>query len=137
MSIGYWYDAGMRPAQEPIGLQVSATGRALSRAFDDALREAGGSLPQWLILVALKSGDHANQRDVAAAVGIEGATLTHHLARMEADGVVRRERVPDNRRTQSVSLTAKGDKLFFALRDAAMGFDRQLRRGLTVSDVER
>ena len=59
-------------------------GRALSRAFDDALAAAGGSLPTWLVVTALKGGDHTMQRDVAAAVGIEDATLTHHLNRMEA-----------------------------------------------------
>ncbi len=82
----------MRPQAVPIGLDVSRTGRLLSRAFNDTLVAAGGSLPQWLVLTALKQGDHAMQRDVADAIGIEGATLTHHLNRMEDDGYVRRER---------------------------------------------
>src|SRR3954468_9641774 len=133
MSIPSRYPPRVRP--EPLGLQVSSTGRMLSRTFDDALKDAGGSLPQWLILLALKAGSHANQRDVAAAVGIEGATLTHHLNRMEADGLVQRARVPDTRRTQSVALTAKGEKRFLALRDAAMAFDTRLRRGMSAADV--
>ena len=44
------------PVAEPIGLQVTRTAKLLSRAFDDALAEAGGSLPVWLVLVSVKSG---------------------------------------------------------------------------------
>ena len=49
------------------------------------------------------------QRDVADAIGIEGATLTHHLNRMENDGYVRRERAAGDRRSQLVTLTPDGE----------------------------
>ena len=69
---------------EPIGLLLSRTAKAVSRAFDDALTQAGGSLPDWLVLVSLEGQAHGAQRELADAVGIEGPTLTHHLNRMEA-----------------------------------------------------
>jgi MarR family transcriptional regulator for hemolysin len=116
---------------EPIGLEITRTGRLLSRVFNDTLTAAGGSLPQWLVLMTLKQGAHATQRDLAAAIGIEGATLTHHLARMEVDGLVRRERVAGNRRTQLVALTPKGESLFDTLLNAVVAFDRRLCTGLT------
>lgn len=116
----------MHPHTEPIGLDVTRTGRALSLRFNDALAGAGGSLPQWLILTALKRGEHTMQRDIAAAIGIEGATLTHHLNRMEADRLVRRERVADDRRTQVVTLTPAGEALFASLLRAVVAFDKQL-----------
>lgn len=132
----FWrYPWPVRPATEPIGLEVSRTGRALSKAFNDALVEAGGSLPQWLVLTALKRGDHTMQRELAAAIGIEGATLTHHLNRMEADGLVRRERGADNRRNQLVALTPAGEALFTTLLGAVVTFDTELRRGLTAEEL--
>jgi MarR family transcriptional regulator for hemolysin len=121
----------VQPQTEPIGLDVTRTGRLLSLEFNDALSEAGGSLPQWLILAALKRGDHAMQRDIAAAIGIEGATLTHHLNRMEADGLVRRDRVAGNRRTQVVTVTPDGDALFRRLLRAVVAFDQRLRAGFS------
>ncbi|HEX3620820.1 MAG TPA: MarR family transcriptional regulator [Acidimicrobiales bacterium] len=124
----------MQPEIQPIGLDVTSTGRVLSRAFNDALVAAGGSLPQWLVVMALKRGEHAMQRDIAAAIGIEGATLTHHLNRMEADGLVRRERVAGDRRSQLVALTPAGEALFRTLLAAVIAFDGQLRAG--VSDRE-
>jgi MarR family transcriptional regulator for hemolysin len=83
----------------------------------------------WLVLTALKGGDHTMQRDIAAAIGIEGATLTHHLNRMEAAGLVTRRRTTEDRRSQVVELTAAGDELFTRLLGAVVGFDEGLREG--------
>jgi MarR family transcriptional regulator for hemolysin len=86
------------------------------------------------VLISLKSGRLASQRELAEAVGIQGATLTHHLNTMESAGLVTRRRDPANRRLHLVELTPDGDTLFFRLRDAAMAFDQRLRAGL--SDTE-
>lgn len=119
------------PDIEPIGLQLTRTAKAVSRAFDDALVEVGGSLPVWLILVSLKSTAHGAQRELAEAVGIEGATLTHHLNKMETAGLVTRQRDPANRRVHHVELTPAGEKMFAALLDTVVAFDARLRDGLT------
>jgi len=120
----------------PIGLQVQRTAKALNRAFDQALAEAGGSLPTWLILLSLKTRRWETQRELAAAVGIEGATLTHHLEGLERHGLVERSRDPDNRRVMRVELTGEGEAAFLRLRDAALKFDRRLRAGLDEDDVD-
>jgi MarR family transcriptional regulator for hemolysin len=126
-----------RPREEPIGLHVARTARALSRAFDDALVEAGGTLPTWLILVSLKARDWGTQRELARSLGIEGATLTHHLEGMERAGLVKRSRDPANRRVQRVELTEAGDAAFMRLREVAVGFDARLRSGLRADDVRQ
>jgi MarR family transcriptional regulator for hemolysin len=118
------------PSTPPIGLQLAGTAKAVRRAFDDALASAGGSLPMWLVLVSVKSRTLGNQRDLAAAIGITGATLTHHLNAMEADGLLVRTRDPQNRRIQRVELTADGEAAFHRLRRAATAFDLRLRRGI-------
>ena len=121
----------MRPAVTPIGLQLTRVSRAVSRAFDEALAAAGGSLPVWLVLLNLKTRSLANQRELAEAMGIREATLTHHLNAMEAAGLVTRQRDPANRRVHVVALTAAGEETFVRLRSAAIGFDQQIRRGIT------
>jgi len=124
-----------RPVREPLGLQMTRVSRIVSRAFDDALAEAGGSLPVWLVLISLKSGQLASQRELADAIGIQGATLTHHLDAMESAGLVTRRRDPENRRLHLVELTPAGDALFARMRDAAMAFDERLRAGLSQPEV--
>jgi MarR family transcriptional regulator for hemolysin len=125
------------PARLPVGLQLARAAKAVSRAFDDALAQAGGSLPVWLVLISVKSRQAASQRELAAAAGIQGATLTHHLNAMESAGLVTRRRDPENRRTHLVELTPAGDALFLRLRDAAMDFDQQLRSGLSGRDIDQ
>jgi MarR family transcriptional regulator, transcriptional regulator for hemolysin len=125
----------MRPAKTPIGLQLTQAVRAISRAFDDALAEAGGSLPVWLIMISLKSRTVASQRELAEAVGIREATMTHHLNAMESSGLISRHREKTNRRVQLVELTPDGDALFARLREAATAFDVRLRRGVSAAEI--
>lgn len=125
-----------RPGEPPIGLQLAATARGVRRAFDAALAAAGGSLPTWLVLMSLKARPAANQRELAAAVGIKGATLTHHLNAMESDGLLTRRRGPANRRVHLVELTENGDAAFHRLRDVAVAHDRRLRAGLDDHELD-
>jgi len=115
----------------PIGLRLTQVSRAVSRAFDEALAGAGGSLPSWLVLLNLKTQSLANQRALAEAMGIREATLTHHLNAMEASGLVTRQRDPANRRVHVVALTAAGEEAFVRLRGVAVAFDHRLRRGIS------
>ncbi len=129
-----------RPLRPPIGLQLTRVSKTVSRAFDDALAAAGGSVPVWLVLLSIKTQNAANQRELAAAVGIQEATLTHHLNAMAAQGLLTRERDPANRRVHQVRLTEAGEAAFLRLRDAAVGFDVRLRAGLSdteVADLDR
>lgn len=137
MSNGVLCWAVPRPTATPIGLKLAMTAKAVSSAFDEALAAAGGSRPAWLILISLKTRRLRSQRELAGAVGIEGATLTHHLAAMEADGLVTRRRDPSNRRVHLVELTARGDTAFERMRVAAFEFDRRLRAGLPDAEVAR
>ena len=123
------------PARSPIGLRLARSAKSVSRAFDDALAEAGGSLPVWLVLSSLKSQRPGNQRALADAVGIKEATLTHHLNAMDAQGLITRRRDPANRRVHLVELTETGEAAFGRLRNAAIAFDQRLRRGISREDL--
>lgn len=126
-----------QPFPVPIGLRLNQAARAVERAFDEALAGAGGTLPVWLILLNLKIRRPANQRELAEAVGVREATLTHHLNAMDARGLITRTRDAANRRVQVVALTEVGEAAFLRLRDAALAFDARLRAGLTDTEVVR
>jgi MarR family transcriptional regulator, transcriptional regulator for hemolysin len=126
----------MRPQRVPIGLQLGRASRVVSRAFDDALEQAGGTLPVWLILLNLKIRRPDNQRELAEAVGVREATLTHHLNAMDTRGLITRRRDADNRRIHVVELTDDGEALFKQLQQAAMAFDQRLRNGLSEADAD-
>jgi MarR family transcriptional regulator for hemolysin len=121
--------------RSPIGSTLNRAARIVSRAFDEALTEAGGSLPAWLVLLNVETGQASTQRSLAAALGLREPTLSHHLAAMEADGLITRRRDDANRRVQVVVLTDAGRAQFRRLRTAAIAFDRKLRRGIDDADL--
>ena len=125
-----------RPTQTPIGMELAGVARDVGRAFDAALARAGGSRPMWLVLLSLKARPTANQRELAAAVGIQDATLTHHLNGMEADGLLTRRRDPANRRVHLVELTEAGDAAFRRLRTVAQHYDTRLRTGFSDTELD-
>jgi len=124
------------PFPVPIGLRLNQTSRIVERAFDEALAAHGGTLPAWLILLNLKIRRPANQRELAEAVGVREATLTHHLNAMDTSGLVTRTRDAANRRVQVVALTEAGEAAFARLRDTAVAFHARLRAGLPDADLE-
>jgi len=125
----------MKPTDTPIGLLLNQVSKKTARAFDDALGERGGSLPVWLILLSLIREGSCTHAQLAAHVGVRGPTLTHHLDALEERGLITRERVANNRRTQIATLTADGVALFHRLRKTAQSFDARLRSGFTEKEI--
>jgi MarR family transcriptional regulator, transcriptional regulator for hemolysin len=127
----------MRPQGPPIGLHLAATAKTVSRAFNAALADAGGSLPTWLILTSLRGEMWRTQQELARSLGIEGPTLTRHLDTLERGGLVKRRRDPGDRRAIQVELTDAGEALHNRLRQNVISFDRQLRSGLGDAELNR
>jgi MarR family transcriptional regulator for hemolysin len=120
----------------PIGLRLARTSHVVSQAFERAMADAGGSASAWQVLLLVRSGEWGTQAQMAEAMGITGATLTHHLNALEAQGLVRRWRDSSNRRVQHAELTADGVALFDDLRKVAMRHDQRLRSRLTDEETE-
>ena len=124
-----------RPTSPPIGLQLARTARVATTAFERAMADAGGSAAAFQVLVIVRSGEWGTQARMAEAMGITGATLTHHLNALERQGLVRRWREDSNRRVQHVALTPEGEELFLRLRDVAVRHDGRLRTHLSDEQV--
>jgi MarR family transcriptional regulator for hemolysin len=127
----WWYARTMPPPEtQPIGLQLGRTARAVGQAFDRAMAEAGGSAATWQVLLLVRSRQWGQQSEMAKAMGVTGATLTHHLNALERQGLVRRWREDGNRRVQRVELTDDGAAMFDRLRAVAVKHDARLRSHL-------
>lgn len=125
------------PLLPPIGLRLARTARVVSQAFERAMTEAGSSASAWQVLLLVRTKQWGTQALMAEAMGITGATLTHHLNALEEQGLVRRWREPSNRRVQQVALTDEGQALFDRLRRVAMAHDERLRSQLTEVETQR
>lgn len=76
-----------------------------------SLREHGLSDQQWRVLRVLGEHGTVETGRVAREAYIVGPSLTGVLARMERDGLVRRERDPADQRRTVVEATAKGRRM--------------------------
>src|SRR3954452_6300641 len=121
----------------PIGLRLSQTARVVSQAFDRAMAEEGGSTSTWQVLLLVRSRNWDKQSELAEAMGVTSATLTHHLNGLEKDGLIRRWREPENRRVQRVELTDAGIAMFDRLRDVAVKHDATLREPFSPEELEQ
>ncbi|WP_370288028.1 MarR family winged helix-turn-helix transcriptional regulator [Nocardioides sp.] len=85
-----------------------ATSRALTSAYRPLLAEFDITYPQYLVLVVLGGVDAVLIKDVAAQLHLDHATLSPLLGRMEARGLLVRERDRDDQRAVLVRLTEQG-----------------------------
>jgi MarR family transcriptional regulator for hemolysin len=101
------------------------------------MAEAGGSAATWQVLLLVRTQNWSTQSAMARSMGITAATLTHHLNALERQGLVRRWREPDDRRSQRVELTERGGELFERLREVAVAHDARLRSRLSDAEAEQ
>jgi DNA-binding MarR family transcriptional regulator len=67
--------------------------------------------PQCLVLLALWEHDELSVKELGATLHLDYGTLTPLLKRLEANGVLRRERRADDERTVRLTLTDAGAAL--------------------------
>jgi MarR family transcriptional regulator, transcriptional regulator for hemolysin len=97
--------------------------------FEQTLTAAGGSLGTWIVLSALSDDGVVSQTVLASRMQVEGATITHHVDRLEKLGLVRREIDATDRRVRKIELTPDGVRLHKTLLEAAKEFEARLLTG--------
>jgi len=122
--------------EEPLGRQLSITGRVVRDRFDACLGHHGSSLATWAVLRTAAEEPALSQRELAARMSIESPTLVRHLDRMEHDGLIERCRDDRDRRVVRVSLTPAGRQRHEQLRGVATGVDAQLRSLLSPHEIK-
>jgi len=121
--------------EERIGRRLSLTAKALQEHFDQRLAQVGGSLPSWIALSILSTGDGISQRQLAELMHVEGPTLTHHLDRWSAEGLIERRRDADDRRVVRVRLTSAGRRRHRAMSVVAEAEDARLRALMSPTEL--
>ena len=106
------------------------TAHAIRGAFERTLASAGGSLGTWIVLSALSENGLVSQSAIAGHARVEGATITHHIDRLESLGLVRRSVDPEDRRVRRVELTPEGVELHRRLLAEAELLEAVLLAGL-------
>jgi MarR family transcriptional regulator for hemolysin len=112
------------------GHLVSLAARGFARLSESRLKPLGFGVGQLPVLVALREGNASTQRDLARFAKVEQPPMAQMLARMERDGLIERNRDPDDGRSRHIVLTKAAQArmpeaiaaLFQGNREALAGF---------------
>jgi MarR family transcriptional regulator, organic hydroperoxide resistance regulator len=99
------------PADRSVGYMVRLMYLDLRHLLHERLEEHGLTSGVWYYLWALWHEDGINQRELGERVRIKEASTAVTLRLMERDGLIKRVRSKDDRRSVNVFLTARGRKL--------------------------
>jgi DNA-binding MarR family transcriptional regulator len=87
--------------------RVRTAARAVTRAYDDALRPVGLRATQLSVLVAVAADDALSITALARLMGMDRSTLTRNLRPLEAEGLIALG-LEGWRRSRTLEITKKG-----------------------------
>lgn len=113
---------------------LSVASRSVVGAYKPVLEKLGLTHPQYLVMLALWEQSPRSVRSLGDALAMDPATLSPMLKRLEAAGLVARNRAPGDDRSLAVGLTEQGR----ALRQEAEAVPGTMmeRLGLTRDQVQ-
>ncbi|MGW5252984.1 MarR family winged helix-turn-helix transcriptional regulator [Streptomyces sp. NPDC004012] len=96
---------------EQLCFALYAAQRAVTAAYRPLLDELGLTYPQYLVLLVLWDRGQTTIKELAGALRLDYGTVSPLLKRLQAAGLVRRERSARDERSVLVALTGRGEQL--------------------------
>jgi DNA-binding MarR family transcriptional regulator len=93
---------------EQLCFSLYSASHAMTRAYRPRLDALGLTYPQYLVMLVLWEGDGLPVRVLGERLGLDSATLTPLLKRLEAQGIVTRRRDTADERVVRIDLTEEG-----------------------------
>ncbi|MEO6085068.1 MAG: MarR family transcriptional regulator [Umezawaea sp.] len=109
-----------------------AASRAVTAAYRPLLHDLGLTYPQYLVMVALWERESMPVKDLGDALQLDYGTLTPLLKRLEAAGLITRQRRVDDERSVQVGLTPEGS----AMRSATSGVTTAIGGAMGLPEAE-
>lgn len=103
--------AGSLLLDEQLCFALYAAQRAVTAAYRPLLDELGLTYPQYLVLLVLWERGEATVKELATALRLDYGTVSPLLKRLEAAGLVRRERSARDERSVHVVCTGRAEEL--------------------------
>ena len=105
---------------------------AMTKAYKKILAPLDITYLQYLVMMVLWERDQITVSELGNRLFLDSGTLTPLLKRMEAQGLVRRERAASDERQVVISLTAEGS----ALREQAVDLPREVLKATESTAAE-
>lgn len=111
---------------------LHAASRAMTAVYRPLLEDIGLTYTQYLVMLLLWEEEPRLVKEIGRVLELDSGTLSPLLKRLEAAGLVRRERRVTDEREVEVTLTQEGR----ALRERARHVPRAIERATNLSNEE-
>jgi DNA-binding MarR family transcriptional regulator len=115
---------------------LTPLGLAFKRMIALVERETGLSAPKWFVLVILSRYDGLGQGEISQLFEVEPSRVTRIGQGLESDGLVRRERDPEDNRVVRMYLTEEGRLRLQGLPDLNRRVEGRIREVLSEEEHE-
>ncbi|MGL4410708.1 MAG: MarR family winged helix-turn-helix transcriptional regulator [Bacteroidales bacterium] len=116
---------------------IYAVSRLITKAYQEDLDKLGITYPQYLVLLTLWECESAAVNQIAERLYLQTNTITPLLKRMEAMGLISRNRSAEDERKVMVTLTKEGKELEVKAAEIPIRLVQRLReKGMSISDSE-
>jgi DNA-binding MarR family transcriptional regulator len=112
---------------------LSVAARNVVAVYRPVLEPLGLTHPQYLVMLALWQHGELSVKELSALLQLDPGTLSPLLKRLEAAGLVRRERDPKDQRNLALALTDRGRALRTQAEAIPAGIVQRL--GLPLEDL--
>ena len=120
---------------KPILFMLGQIGRMRHHCVREMVGPLGLFRGQQCVLLAIAESEGATQSELAAAIPIRPATMTHALQRLERAGFIERRNDPDDQRISRVYLSEKGRRILCPLRQTVDALHERALQGFTPEET--
>ncbi|MEN3792316.1 MarR family winged helix-turn-helix transcriptional regulator [Fulvimarina sp. MAC3] len=114
-----------------LGFLLMDAGRLLRRRFEEDSRDLPMTGAQLRLVARLSKNEGIGQAALAGLLEMEPMTVSRHVDRMMAAGLVERVQDPDDRRARQLYTTEKSRKLLAPMRERAAAIFDEAQAGLS------
>ncbi|AIQ13364.1 MarR family winged helix-turn-helix transcriptional regulator [Paenibacillus durus] len=111
---------------------IYACSREITKLYQPFLDELGVTYSQYLVMLVLWEKEQCTVKEIGNALYLDSGTLTPLLKRLQAAGLIIRERSQDDERKVLISPTDEG----WALQDQAKDIPGVMAEGMKMSKEE-
>ncbi len=122
-------------AVEDVNPLMMPLGRAFKEMAGVFERETGETAPRWLLLAMLSQQDGLGQGEVSQRFGVDPSRLSRLGQALEEEGLIRRERDPEDNRVVRMYLTDAGRRELRELPRLKRQFRRRIGGVLSEGEV--
>lgn len=111
--------------------RLSVASNRVSRAFARRYAEEFGlTIPEWRVLAVLGSYAPVSSNEIVARTAMDKAKVSRAVARLVADGLVRRGADPEDQRLIRLTFSRRGRQVYEAIVPRARALEAELLEGL-------